>query len=71
MRTISDSKQGLKLQDKQADMRKIIRLHDQYLDWNPDFRLYMTCHTHNPHIPAHFFSNMLVINFTITAGAIR
>lgn len=50
---------------------KVLKLNEQELDWNPDFRLYMTCTAPNPHISTHFFSNMFVLNFSITPSAIR
>ncbi len=55
----------------EEERARVIRLNEQELDWNPDFRLYMTTSTADPHIATRFFSNMLVLNFSITPSAIR
>jgi dynein heavy chain len=49
-----------------VDGRKLIRVGDQRTDYNPNFKLYLTCKLANPHFLPEVFIKVTVINFSIT-----
>ncbi|PRP82215.1 dynein-1-alpha heavy chain, flagellar inner arm I1 complex, partial [Planoprotostelium fungivorum] len=46
--------------------RKIIRLGDKEVDWNDNFRLYMTTKIGNPNYAPGIFGKTMVVNFNVT-----
>jgi len=46
--------------------RKLIRVGDKRIDYNPKFRLYLTTKMANPHYLPEIFIKVTVINFSIT-----
>ena len=49
------------------DGRKLIKVGDKRVDFNPSFRLYITTKMANPHyLPEIFIKTCIIINFSIT-----
>jgi hypothetical protein len=44
----------------------MIRLGNEVVDYNPDFRLYLLTKLHNPHYPPEISTKVTVINFMVT-----
>jgi len=48
------------------DGRKLIKVGDKKVDFNPSFRLYITTKMANPHYLPEIFIKTTIINFSIT-----
>ena len=48
------------------DGRKLIKVGDKKIDFNPSFRLYITTKMANPHYLPEIFIKTTIINFSIT-----
>ena len=48
------------------DGRKLIKVGDKKVDFNPSFRLYITSKMANPHYLPEIFIKTTIINFSIT-----
>ena len=48
---------------EEEEKGRTVKLNEQELDWNLDFRLYMATSEANPAISSRFFSGMFVLNF--------
>ena len=48
------------------DGRKLIKVGDKRVDFNPSFRLYITTKMANPHYLPEIFIKTTIINFSIT-----
>lgn len=50
----------------EVDGRKLIRVGDKKVDYDPNFKLYMTSKMANPHYLPEVFIKVTIINFSIT-----
>ena len=51
--------------------RHFIVMGDKEVDWNPDFRLYLTTRVANPVYPPSLFAKMSVVNYSVTPSGLE